>query len=70
MRLGGLWQGVSALGEGPGRAKLVGAADSVGGVETDSAGTVETGSVSAVETGSAGVGGALKVSKRPNPTKP
>jgi len=44
MRLGGLWQGVSALGEGPGRAKLVGAAGSVGGVETGSADAVETGS--------------------------
>ena len=62
MRLGGLWLGVSALGEGPGWAELVGAAGSADDVETGSAG--------AVETGSAGVGGALKVSRRPKPTKP
>jgi len=64
----GLWLGVSALGEGPGWAELVGAAGSVGGVETDSVGGVETGSADAVEGCSAG--GALKVSRRPKPTKP
>ena len=58
----GLWLGVSALGEGPGWAKLVEAAGS--------AGAVETGSVGGAETDSAGVGGALKVSRRPKPTKP
>ncbi|ERH16365.1 hypothetical protein HMPREF1978_01109 [Actinomyces graevenitzii F0530] len=60
MRLGGLWQGVSALGEGPVWAKWVETAGSADGVETDSADGVETGSA----------GGALKVSRRPNPTKP
>jgi hypothetical protein len=62
MRLGGLWLGASALGEGPVWAKWVETAGSADGVETDS--------VDAVETGSAGVGWALKVSRRPKPTKP
>jgi hypothetical protein len=60
MRLGGLWLGASALGEGPVWAKWVETAGSADGVETDS--------VDAVETGSAG--GALKVSRHPKPTKP
>ena len=60
MRLGGLWQGVSALGEGPVWAKRVEMAGSADAVETDS--------VDGVETGLAG--GALKVSRRPKPTKP
>ena len=60
MRLGRLWQGVSALGEGPVWAKWVETAGSADGVETDYADGVETGSA----------GGALKVSRRPKPTKP
>ena len=52
-----VWQGVSALGEGPVWVKWAETAGSVGAVETDS--------VDGVETGLAG--GALKVSRRPNP---